>query len=186
MICQGFSAIMSAMPSRTDDPPRTEPQITAVPASRFAASPADSLALETTDDHPLTQESFRAICSSNQRAGRWEPADEIHARAICGEVSLDFTHADLPPSGMIEIDVLAFCGEVNIIVPDGAEVELEGTPFVGSIEQKARKSGVRERVRELVTGERDEDLPAPPPPPEPPYFCIDCRAIFGSIKVTGR
>ncbi len=174
------------MPSRTDDPPRTKPQIAAVPASRLAASPAASPAPRTTDDHLLTQESFRAICSSNQRAGRWEPAEEIHVRAICGEVTLDFTRAELPPSGMIEIDALAFCGEVKIIVPDGAEVELEGEPVLGSIEQQARKRGARERIREWVTGERDEDLPAPPPPPEPPYFRIDARAILGSIEVMGR
>ncbi len=154
--------------------------------THLITSPAASPALQTRDDHLLTQESFRAILSSHQRAGRWEPAEKIQVRAILGEVTLDFTRAELPPSGMIEIDALAFCGEVNIIVPDGAEVELDGTPFAGSIEQKARKRGVRERVRELVTGEHDEDLPAPPPPSEPPYFCIDCRAIFGSIKVTGR
>ncbi len=174
------------MPSRTDDPPRTKPQIAAVPASRLAASPEASPSLQTTDDHLLTQESFRAICSSNQRAVRWEPADEIQVLAICGEVTLDFTRAELPPSGVIEIDAQAICGEVKIIVPDGAEIELDGTPFCGSIEQQVSKKGMRERIREWVTGERDEDLPAPPPPPEPPYFRIDGRAIFGSVKVMGR
>jgi len=158
----------------------------AAPASRLAASPADKPALPTTDEDPLTQESFLAVFSSHQRAGRWEPADEIQVRAICGEVTLDFTRAELPPSGMIEIDAWAICGEVAIIVPDGAEVAIDGTPVLGSIEQQTRKKRTSERIREWVTGERDEDLPAPPPPPEPPYFRIDCRAILGSIKVSGR
>lgn len=174
------------MPRRTDDPPRTKPEIVVVPDSRLAAPPAASSAPGTTDDDLLTQESFRAILSSHQQGGRWEPADEIQVLAICGEVTLDFTRAELPPSGEIEIDARAICGEVKIIVPDGAEIELDGTPFVGSIEQHVRRKGVRERIREWVTGERDEDLPAPPPPPEPPYFHIDGRAIFGSIKVMGR
>ena len=175
------------MPTRTDEPPRTKPQIVTVPASRLPASPAASPALQTTDDHLLTQETFRAILSANQRAGRWEPADEIQVRAIFGEVTLDFTRALLPPSGVIEIDALAFCGAVEIIVPDGAEVELEGEPVLGSIEQQVRKKRAREQIREWITGERDEDLPAPPPPPEPPYFRIDARAILGTIKVvTGR
>ncbi|MBW2390736.1 MAG: hypothetical protein JRG89_20225 [Deltaproteobacteria bacterium] len=113
-------------------------------------------------------------------------ADEIEVRAIFGEVTLDFTRAELPPSGTIEIDALAVCGEIKIIVPDGAEVELDGTPVLGSIEQTLRKSGARERIRELITGERDEDPAAPPPPPAPPYFRIDGRAILGRIKVTGR
>ena len=171
------------MPSPTDDPPRTKPQIAAVPASLLAASPAASPPIQTTDDHLLTRESFRAICSSNQRAGRWEPADEIQVRAICGEVTLDFTRAELPPSGMIEIHAWTICGEIKIVVPDGAEVELEGEPVLGSIEQEVRKKGAAERIRERVTGERDEDSPAPRPSSEPPYFRIDGRAILGTIKV---
>jgi hypothetical protein len=158
------------MPSRTDDPPQTQPEIVAVPDSRLAASPAASPPLKATDDHRLTQESFRAICSANQRAGRWEAADEIQVLAICGEVTLDFTRAELPPSGVIEIHAWSICGEVKIIVPAGAEIELEGEPILGSIEQEVREAGAR-----------DEDLPAPPP--EPPYFRIDGRAILGTIKV---
>ncbi len=84
---------------------------------------------------------------------------------------------------MIEIEVLAFCGAVEIIVPDGAEVELDGTPVLGSIEQKLRKGGAREVIPERVTEQRDEDLPAPS---ERPYFRIDCRAILGTIEVMGR
>ena len=181
----GFSAIIWAMPSRTDDPPQTKQQITAVRASQseLAASPGASPALETPDDQPLTQESFRAILSSHQRAGRWEPADEIEVRAICGEVTLDFTRAALPPSGMIEIDAWAICGEVKIIVPDGAELEIDGTPVMGSIEQSVRKRGAGEQIREWVTGERDENLPESA---EPPYFRIYAHAILGSVKVKGR
>ncbi len=173
------------MPNRTDDPPRTKPEIAAAPASPMAVSPAASPAPQPRDDHPLTQESFRAILSSHQRAGRWEPADEIEVRAIFGAVILDFTRAELPPSGMIEIDARAICGEVKIIVPDGAEIELDGTPVLGSIEQKLRKRGAREAIREWVTHERDGDLPVSPRP-EPPYFRIDCHAILGSIEVKGR
>ena len=173
------------MAKPTDDPPRTRLEIGTEPASHLTTSPAASPALETAEDHPLTQESFRAILSSHQRAGRWEAADEIEVRAIFGEVTLDFTRAELPPSGMITIDALSFGGEIHIIVPDGAEVELEGTPILGSIEQQVRKKGARQAIREWVTGERDEDT-APPPPPEPPFFRIEGRAIMGAIKVTGR
>ncbi len=174
------------MPSRTDEPPRTEAKIATPPASPLAASPAGSPALQNAEDQPLTHESFRAIMSSHQRAGRWEPADEIEALAICGEVTLDFTRAVLPPGEVIEIDAIAICGEVKIIVPDGAEIELNGTPILGSIEQHLRKRGTGEAIREWVTGDRDADLPAPAPPVERPFFRIDCRAILGSVKVTGR
>ena len=138
------------------------------------------------DEELVAQDSFRAILSSHQRAGRWEAADVIDARAILGEVVLDFTRAVLPPSGVVDIDARAIGGEVRIVVPDGAEVEIEGTPILGSIEQLVRRKGAGERIREWVTGEREEDLPAPPAPPEPPLFRIEARAICGSVKVTGR
>lgn len=174
-----------AMPG-TEDPTRTKPKIEPAPGEPLAASPAASPALQTTDDEVLTEESFRAILSSQQRAGLWEPADKIEVRTYFGQVVLDFTRAVLPPSGVIEINALAFCGEVRIIVPDGAEIEIEAKPVLGSIEQHERKTGVGERIRQWITGERDEDLPAPPPPAEPHYFHIDGRAIMGAIKVMGR
>ena len=172
------------MAGRTEDPPRTRLQVVDV-ATSPAPSPPARRALHGTDDHLPTVESFRAVLSSQERAGRWEPADEIEVRAIFGEVTLDFRRAELPPSGVIEIDAWAFCGEVKIILPDGAEIELDGTPVLGSIEQQVREAGARHQIRERVGGARDEVLPASPPPPEPPYFRVDARAILGGIKVTG-
>lgn len=171
------------MANRTDDPTRTTPQIETVPDSRLATSPEAGPELDTTDEPELTEETFRAICSSNQRAGQWEVADEIQVHAIAGEVTLDFTRADLPPSGVVEIEAWAICGEVKIVVPADAEIEIEGQPILGSIEQQVQKKGVREGIREWVTGERDDDLPAPSPSSEPPYFRINGHAILGAIKV---
>jgi hypothetical protein len=178
--------MIRAMPSRTDDPARTRPEIEVVPDSPRAAAPTTRPALEVTDVELITEESFRAVLSSHQRAGRWEPAEEIHVLAVAGEVTLDFTRALLPPSGVIEIDAQAIAGAITIIVPDGAEIELDGTPFLGSIEQTVRKKGAAERIREWVTGERNEDLPSPALPAEPPLFRVDGRAICGTITVMGR
>jgi hypothetical protein len=131
------------------------------------------------------EESFRAILSSHQRSGPWAPADEIDATAICGDVTLDFTGAELPPSDTIYIDARAICGEITIIVPDGAPVELEGTPILGSIEQQLRRKPARQAIREWVTGEREEDR-LPSDDREPPCFRIQGRSICGAIKVQGR
>jgi len=203
------------MPTRTDDPPRPRPQIdissptppTPVAPTAPAAEPPAAPAAPTSPappapvarpaapprparpadaGHPITQESFQAFLSAHQREGRWEAADEIEVRAIFGSVVLDFTRADLPPNGVVEIDAFSFGGSIEIIVPDGADVEIEGTPILGSIEQKLRKKGAGERIREWVTGEREADLPAPPAYAEPPYFHIDCRAIIGSVEVKVR
>ena len=89
--------------------------------------------------------------SSHQQAGRWEPADEIDVRAIMGEVTLDFTRAELPPSGMVDVHADVIMGEVHIIVPNGAEIELDATPFLGSVEcidRSVKLIGMLDRVRD--------------------------------------
>ncbi len=172
------------MPTRSDEPTRTRPQVVVSATSSLSTSPAASPELEPAEAHELTQESFVAIMSSHQRGGRWEPADEIQVRAIAGEVVLDFTQAELPPSGVIEIDARAICGEIKIIVPADADIQVDGKPILGSIEHEAADAGALESVRGSASAEGDADLPAPP---EPPYFHIYARAILGAIKVvTGR
>lgn len=171
----------------TDDPPRTELPIETASESALVRAAAVAPKLEARDeDDRLTRESFRAILSSQQREGRWEPADEIEVRAICGEVKLDFTRAELPPGNVVEIEARAICGTIEIVVPDGAEVDIDGTPVLGSIEHHVRRKRTGERIREWVTGERDDERPARAPGSEPPYFHVDARAILGTVKVTGR
>ena len=172
--------------NHSDERQRTRPDISAMPDAAAAASPAKRPASLPLEDEELSHESFRAIMSSHRRAGRWEPADDIQVQAIFGEVTLDFTRAELPPSGMVEIDALAICGEVTIIVPDGAEIELDGTPILGSIEQQVHKKGVGETIREWVTGDPDEAPFPPEGPSERPFFRIEGRAILGTVKVMGR
>ena len=170
--------MIGGMPSRTDDPPRAGVGPRVEPAAGASTPPAVRTSAAAAEDARLTQESFRSVLSSHQRAGRWEPADEIEVSAM-----LDFTRAVLPPGGMVEIEARAVLGEVEIVVPDGAEVELDGTPILGSIEQHLRKPGVGEQVREWITGERDRAVATSD---EPPYFHIRGRAILGSIRVRGR
>jgi predicted membrane protein len=151
----------------------------------LGASPLASPVLQREEgDDVLTGESFRAIMSSQQRAGNWEVAEEIEVRAIAGDVSLDFRSAELPPSGLVSIDAFTLCGNIEIIVPDGADVEINGTPILGSIEQQVRKPRARDAIREWVT--EDDGQPATHAPNGTSYFRVDCRAILGVIKVTGR
>jgi len=95
-------------------------------------------------------------------------------------VKLDFTRAALPPSGEVDLDVRAICGDVEIIVPDGAEVEMEATPVVGSVERRLRSKGAGERLRAAVTRGREAAHE------DPAFFRIVGTAIFGSIRVQGR
>ena len=70
----------------------------------------------------------------------------------------------------------------TVIVPEGADVELHGTPILGNVEQKVRKKGAREKLKAWVTGDEPDALTDPE---GPPTFCIDGHAILGSIRVLG-
>lgn len=121
------------------------------------------------------EESVSAIFASVHREGRWEPADEIHIRAIFGAVHLDFSHAEIPPRGIVEIDVQATFGSVEIVVPPEAEIELAATPVMGSVEQKVRKGS---KLVGKISMPSTDDEPGP-------VFQIRGVALFGSIEVRG-
>ena len=175
------------MSDATQDPPRSAEAVAGSTTDRgpLAPPPAAISPPISSADVVLTEESVSALFGSIHREGRWNPADEIQVRAICGAVKLDFTRAELPPSGIVDLDVRAIAGGVEITVPDGAEVELEATPVLGSIEQTLRNRGVGERLRAAVTG-AGAAADTNPAPSERPVFRIYGFAIFGSIKVTGR
>lgn len=123
----------------------------------------------------MVEESVSAIFASVHREGHWEPADEIHIRAIFGSVLLDFSHAVLPPSGVVDIDVQATFGSVEIVVPRDAEIELAATPVMGSVEQKVRKGS---RILGKISMPQADAEPGP-------VFQIRGVALFGSIEVRG-
>jgi hypothetical protein len=120
------------------------------------------------------------VLSNQGRGGVWEPADQIRAVAVWGHVELDFRQASLPPGGIVDIDCSAIMGAIEIHVPSGAQVEIDGMPLLGSFEHKSRGRGVAERVREWVRGgdrEHDED------PDAPPLFRVHGLALMGSVAV---
>lgn len=175
------------MPRPTQDDLRRETRVevgsTAETRPAPSSTPVDA---GERDAEELTHESFSAVLGSRLQGGRWQPAEEIRVQVILGEITLDFTRADLPPSGIVEIDAWAILGEIKLIVPDGAEVEVDGAPIAGSIEHTVRRKGVWESLRERVTGEREEESPPPRHQGDPPFFRIDGHAVFGSIRVEGR
>jgi hypothetical protein len=72
-----------------------------------------------------------SVMGSAQRKGRWRVGHELHAVSIMGECKIDLREAIID-SPMIMIDALAIMGTVEVIVPEGVEVDLEGTAIMGS------------------------------------------------------
>ena len=67
---------------------------------------------------------------SPTRKGSWEPPAKLRVLAFMGGIELDFREANLLEGETI-VDVLAFMGGVNIIVPPEVDVQTDGVGFLG-------------------------------------------------------
>jgi len=106
-----------------------------------------------------------AIFGNATREGSWSPAAQVRARAVFGNVVLDFREARLPP-GLTEVHVSATFGNVEIIVPPGLAVETDGSGIFGNFEHVDR---------------------APPfSDPDAPLLRVQGRALFGNVELETR
>ena len=76
-----------------------------------------------------------SILGGTNRAGRWIPAQSSFALGVLGGISLDFREA-LLGSGITDVNVLAVLGSVQIIVPPGMAVEVDGMAVLGAFEHQ--------------------------------------------------
>jgi hypothetical protein len=76
-----------------------------------------------------------ALLGGSDRKGEWYPAKDTKVLAVMGGVDLDLSEAYLPPEGLT-IEILTMMGGVDIIVPEGVNVEVTGIPILGGIDNK--------------------------------------------------
>jgi hypothetical protein len=79
---------------------------------------------------------FAGILSGVSRKGVWRPARQTNVVALLGGVDLDYSEAEMPP-GVTVINAFCALGGLDIRVPDGINVELEGIPILGGVEDKS-------------------------------------------------
>jgi len=77
-----------------------------------------------------------AILSGASRKGVWKPPRRLHLVALLGGVELDFTRAEMPPEGT-EITVITLMGGVDILVPEGLNVDCAGIPLLGGFDDSS-------------------------------------------------
>jgi class 3 adenylate cyclase len=78
-----------------------------------------------------------AVMSGSTRRGRWRVGEQTNAVSFMGGCFLDLRKAEF--SGPeIEITAVAFMGHVDIVVPEGVEVDLGGIAFMGGKEAKIK------------------------------------------------
>lgn len=77
------------------------------------------------------------IMSQSVQKGRWRVEGEHTAVAIMGGAVVDLRHAELV-GREVTINAIAIMGGVDVIVPEGIEVELTGIAIMGGKESKLR------------------------------------------------
>ena len=137
------------------------------------------------DDEEFRVESISATFGSSTRSGFWPVPSQLRAKALFGEVKIDFRGADLPDCGIVDVHATAVFGAVKLIVPTGSEVHLDGRAAFGEFSHKNGWPRVRAFFRNLLTGE--DEPPDPEPDPElSPIFHVTGSATFGEVSVTSR
>jgi class 3 adenylate cyclase len=85
-----------------------------------------------------------AVFSGHRQTGVWRPNETIGAFALMGSVDLDMRHAEFEHP-VVQINATAIMGSVEIIVPEGVDVELTGFNLMGSkesrVDEGARRPG---------------------------------------------
>jgi class 3 adenylate cyclase len=76
-----------------------------------------------------------AIFSGHRQTGVWRPNETIGAFALMGSVDLDLRHAEIEHP-VIQINATSIMGSVEVIVPEGVDVELTGFNLMGSKESR--------------------------------------------------
>ena len=105
-----------------------------------------------------------SIMGGVERKGFWRVDERAVAIAVMGGCKLDLRGVAISAPVTV-ISAFALMGGIEVIVPFGVEVELEGIAIMGSKESK---------------------LTGPPPAPGAPVVRINAVAVMGSVTVRDR
>jgi class 3 adenylate cyclase len=110
---------------------------------------------------------FVAIMSAAGARGRWRAPARITAFAFWGNVKVDLRQAVID-EGVVEVTAWAIMGSVQVVVPDGIQVELDGMVVMGGSTDQTHRSKT-------------------PPLPHAPVIRVHARGLWGGVTArTGR
>lgn len=102
-----------------------------------------------------------AVLSGADRKGRWRPKPHTKVTAILGGIAIDLRNAQIEGNELL-ITAVAFMGGIDVFVPEGVTVNLEGFSFMGG---------------------KDLKLADVPPLPGSPVITVKAYPILGGISV---
>jgi class 3 adenylate cyclase len=106
-----------------------------------------------------------SIMGGSQRKGRWRLRDKTNAVAIMGGCQLDLRNAEVEGPDVL-INAIALMGGIEIIVPEGIEVELGGIA--------------------IMAGKDARRLKIVPPLPGSPIIRVRVFAFWGGVTVRSK
>jgi class 3 adenylate cyclase len=106
-----------------------------------------------------------SIMGGSQRKGRWRLREKTNAVAVMGGCQLDLRNAEVEGPDIV-INAIAVMGGIEIIVPEGIEVELGGIAIMGGKDAR--------RLKDV------------PPLPGSPVIRVRAFAFWGGVTVRSR
>jgi class 3 adenylate cyclase len=109
----------------------------------------------------LPRRRFVAIMGGTAARGRWRAPGRITAFAFWGHVKVDLRQAVIDER-VVEVTAWAIMGSVEVVVPDGIPVDLEGMVLMGGSSDNTRRSEV-------------------PTLPHAPLIRVHARGLWGGV-----
>jgi class 3 adenylate cyclase len=78
-----------------------------------------------------------AVMSGAERKGAWTASAQVNALAVMGGCKLDFRHAELS-APVTHVNAIAIMGGIDVVVPEGVPVDVEGFVLMGGVDDKTR------------------------------------------------
>ncbi|MBO0886294.1 MAG: DUF1707 and DUF2154 domain-containing protein [Acidimicrobiales bacterium] len=104
------------------------------------------------------------IMASSVRRGRWRPRPRTNVVSVMGSCTIDLRQAYLDGPELV-IHAVAVMGEVEIVVPEGIDVDVSGIP---------------------ILGEKSLDVRPGPLRPGTPRVLVRAVPVMGSVVVRSR
>jgi hypothetical protein len=119
-----------------------------------------------TADQVAEKQVVVAVMGGAERKGVWTPPKTLYVVAVMGGADIDLREARFVPGGVTEVVVVAIMGGVEIVVPPGVHVDLNGFALMGGFGQVGRVE--------------------PPSNPPAPVLRVSGFALMGGVDVAVR
>jgi len=141
-------------------------ELQALVADLPTQAPGTSTALATARPELVSERQVvLAVMGGAERKGAWTPPKHLHVLTVMGGAELDFRDAHFSP-GVTTVTCFVMMGGVEIIVPPGVHVDMNGFALMGGFGHRGTANS--------------------PPDPDAPVLRIGGVALMGAVDLQVR